>query len=206
MVRTQLEARGISDPKILEAMSRLPRHRFVPGSGGSEAYGDFPWLIGRGQTISQPYMVALMTEELRLRGGEKVLEVGTGSGYQTALLAELAAEVYSMELLPVLQERARLLLGELGYRGILFRAGDGWYGWPEVAPFDPTPGGRSGARGAGGPDRTAGRQRRPGGAGGQFPAVPGAGHDPPGRKPPGKTGRHRVPFVPLVHETPSPGG
>ena len=81
-------------------------------------------------------MVALMTEELRLRGGEKVLEVGTGSGYQTALLAELAAEVYSMELLPVLQERARLLLGELGYRGIRFRAGDGWYGWPEAAPFD----------------------------------------------------------------------
>lgn len=136
MVRTQLQARGISDPKILEAMSRIPRHRFVPGSSRAEAYGDFPLPIGRGQTISQPYMVALMTEELRLRGGEKILEVGTGSGYQTALLAELAAEVYSMELLPVLQERARLLLGELGYSGIRFRAGDGWYGWPEAAPFD----------------------------------------------------------------------
>ena len=136
MVRTQLQARGISDPKVLAAMSRLPRHRFVPGSSRGEAYGDFPLPIGQGQTISQPYMVALMTEELHLDGGEKVLEVGTGSGYQTALLAELAAEVHSMELLPSLLERARLLLDELGYRGIRFRVGDGWYGWPEAAPFD----------------------------------------------------------------------
>jgi len=100
MVRTQLQARGISDPKILAAMSRIPRHRFVPGSSRAEAYGDFPLPIGRGQTISQPYMVALMTEELRLRGGEKILEVGTGSGYQTALLAELAAEIALLPLPP----------------------------------------------------------------------------------------------------------
>jgi len=136
MVRTQIRSRGVSDERLLEVMAGLPRHRFVPGSSRGEAYGDFPLPIGSGQTISQPYMVALMTEELELRGAERVLEVGTGSGYQTAILAELAAEVFTVELLPDLLARARDLLTELGYRNVHWRAGDGSAGWPEEAPFD----------------------------------------------------------------------
>jgi protein-L-isoaspartate(D-aspartate) O-methyltransferase len=136
MVRTQIRSRGIADQRLLEVMNRVARHRFVSGAGRSEAYGDFPLPIGSGQTISQPYMVALMTEELRLSGRESVLEVGTGSGYQTAILAELAAEVFTIELLPDLLERARSLLTELGYDNVHYRAGDGACGWPERAPFD----------------------------------------------------------------------
>jgi protein-L-isoaspartate(D-aspartate) O-methyltransferase len=136
MVRLQLRSRGIEAESVLRVMSVLPRHRFVPGSARAEAYGDFPLPIGRGQTISQPYMVALMTAELGLGGRAKVLEIGTGSGYQTAVLAELAREVYTVELIPTLLERARGLLHELGYRNIQYRAADGTNGWPEEAPFD----------------------------------------------------------------------
>jgi protein-L-isoaspartate(D-aspartate) O-methyltransferase len=136
MVRQQLRARGLGAERVLEIMSVLPRHRFVSGTLRAEAYGDFPLPIGRGQTISQPYMVGLMTEELAVREQGKVLEVGTGSGYQTAVLAELAREVYTVELIPALLEHARRLLAELGYRNIRYRAGDGSAGWPEASPFD----------------------------------------------------------------------
>ena len=136
MVRTQIQARGIRDEGVLEVMSRIPRHRFVSGASTFEAYGDFPLSIGHGQTISQPYMVALMSEELRMRGSERCLEIGTGSGYQTAILAELAAEVYTVELVPELLLRSRKLLGELGYTNIHYRTGDGSAGWPEHAPYD----------------------------------------------------------------------
>ncbi len=136
MVQHQLRARGISAEGVLQVMSVLPRHRFVSRTTRGEAYGDFPLPIGRGQTISQPYMVALMTAELGLSGREKVLEIGTGSGYQTAVLAELAAEVYTVELIPSLLERAEGLLTEIGYRNIRYLCTDGTAGWPEQAPFD----------------------------------------------------------------------
>lgn len=135
MVRAQLQARGIGDARLLEVMARLPRHRFAGGSR-AEAYGDFPVPIGHDQTISQPYMVALMTERLELSGIERVLEVGTGSGYQTAVLAELTREVYSVERIAALLSRARSLLEQLGYTNVSFREGDGSLGWPEAAPFD----------------------------------------------------------------------
>ena len=136
MVRTQIQARGIHDEGVLEVMSRIPRHRFVSGASTFEAYGDYPLSIGRGQTISQPYMVALMTEEMRLNGTERVLEIGTGSGYQTAVLAELVVELYTVELISELVERARTLLDELGYTNISYRCADGSLGWPEHAPYD----------------------------------------------------------------------
>jgi protein-L-isoaspartate(D-aspartate) O-methyltransferase len=136
MARSQLRSRGIADERLLAVMSRVARHRFIPASSRGEGYGDFPLPIGSGQTISQPYMVALMTEELRLCGRERVLEVGTGSGYQTAILAELAAEVFTIELIPELLQLARRLLTELGYDNIHYRTGDGSGGWPENAPFD----------------------------------------------------------------------
>ena len=136
MVQHQLRARGISAEGVLQVMSALPRHRFVSRAVRAEAYGDFPLPIGRGQTISQPYMVGLMSAELGLSGREKVLEIGTGSGYQTAVLAELAAEVYTVELLPVLLEHAQRLLTEIGYPNIRYRCADGTAGWPEEAPFD----------------------------------------------------------------------
>lgn len=137
MVEEQLKKRGIKDERLLEAFYRVPRHRFVPESSAAEAYGDHPLPIGEGQTISQPYIVALMTEALQLKGGEKVLEIGTGSGYQTAILAELAGEVFSIERISSLAERARSLLGELGYLGkVRLAVGDGCRGWPEEAPFD----------------------------------------------------------------------
>jgi protein-L-isoaspartate(D-aspartate) O-methyltransferase len=136
MVRTQLLSRGIRDERVLAVMSRLPRDRFVSGVGKAEAYGDFPLSIGHGQTISQPYMVALMSEELHLRGVENVLEIGTGSGYQTAVLAELAAQVYTIELVPALMKRTCKLLRELGYMNVTFRTGDGSRGWTEHSPYD----------------------------------------------------------------------
>jgi protein-L-isoaspartate(D-aspartate) O-methyltransferase len=136
MVRNQIQARGIRDERVLEVMSLIPRHRFVSGASTFEAYGDYPLSIGRGQTISQPYMVALMSEELELRGTERVLEIGTGSGYQSAILAELAAEVYSIELIPQLIERAEKLLDEIGYTNIWYRCADGSLGWSEYAPYD----------------------------------------------------------------------
>ncbi len=136
MVETQLIPRGIRDPRVLDAMSRIPRHLFVDEPMKSRAYDDAALPIGSGQTISQPYMVALMTELLELRGDEKVLEVGTGSGYQAALLAELAREVYSIERMESLARKAGERLRELGYQNVQVIVGDGTAGLPEKAPFD----------------------------------------------------------------------
>jgi len=136
MVEYQLKRRGIRDPLVLEAFRSVPRHRFVePGMVGS-AYSDHPLPIGEGQTISQPYMVALMTQCLELKGGEKILEIGTGSGYQAAILARIAGEVYTIERIASLSERSRAILTELGYNNVHFRVGDGTLGWPEEAPYD----------------------------------------------------------------------
>ncbi|MBC7331141.1 MAG: protein-L-isoaspartate(D-aspartate) O-methyltransferase [Synergistetes bacterium] len=136
MVREQIEARGIRDGRVLEAMRKVPRHLFVPESYISEAYDDHPVPIGEGQTISQPYIVALMTSLLDLKGDERVLEIGTGSGYQTAILAELAKEVYSVERIASLAEKAEKRLKELGYRNVKIKVGDGSLGWEEHAPYD----------------------------------------------------------------------
>jgi protein-L-isoaspartate(D-aspartate) O-methyltransferase len=136
MVETQIKARGIKDERVLKAMLKVPRHLFVPSSLRDQAYGDFPLPIGEGQTISQPYIVALMTEALELKGKERVLEIGTGSGYQTAILAELATWVYTIEKYSILQEKAKAILFELGYKNISFKIGDGTLGWQEAAPFD----------------------------------------------------------------------
>jgi protein-L-isoaspartate(D-aspartate) O-methyltransferase len=136
MTESQIRARGVSDPLVLVAMDKVPRHLFVPGSFRVHAYADEPLPIGEGQTISQPYIVAYMTEALGLGGGEKVLEVGTGSGYQTAILAEIAAEVWSVEIVEKLSLQARAVLDGLGYGNIHFRVGDGREGWPKEAPFD----------------------------------------------------------------------
>lgn len=136
MVADQLRARGITDPRVLTAMGGVPRHRFVEEALEGRAYGDYPLPIGEKQTISQPYMVALMTQALELGGDERVLEVGTGSGYQTAILAELAGKVYSVERIRTLADRARAILEELGYYNVLIRVGDGTLGWREEAPFD----------------------------------------------------------------------
>ena len=136
MVEEQLVPRGISDPAILETLKKVERHRFVPKEYFNNAYGDYPLPIGSGQTISQPYIVALMTETLRLTGKEKVLEVGTGSGYQAAILAELSAKVYSVERISSLAERASRILSELGYKNIEVDVRDGSLGWEEYAPYD----------------------------------------------------------------------
>jgi protein-L-isoaspartate(D-aspartate) O-methyltransferase len=136
MVERQLVGRGIRDSRVLAAMRRVPRHRFAPESLRAEAYADYPLPIGEGQTISQPYIVARMTELLLLEGRERVLEIGTGSGYQTAVLAELATEVYTIEYLPALAARATRTLNALGYARVRVRTGDGTLGWPEAAPFD----------------------------------------------------------------------
>jgi len=136
MVETQIKARGIKDERVLKAMLKVPRHLFVDEALRDQAYGDFPLPIGEGQTISQPYIVALMTEALELKGNERVLEVGTGSGYQTAILAELALWVYTIERFFTLLERAKKVLTELGYKNISFKLDDGTLGWKEVAPFD----------------------------------------------------------------------
>ena len=136
MVDSQLVSRGIKDAKVLLAMRKVPRHRFVEEALISQAYGDYPLPIGEKQTISQPYIVALMTEALELRGAERVLEIGTGSGYQTAILAELAEKVYSIERMYPLSVKARRLLDELGYLNVVLKVGDGTLGWKEEAPFD----------------------------------------------------------------------
>ena len=136
MVRQQLMPRGIRDPRVLAACAKVPRHLFVPPEQRTKSYLDHPLPIGHGQTISQPYIVALMTEALGLRPEAKVLDVGTGSGYQTNILAELAQLVYTIERIPELLESARHILQELGIQNVQFRAGDGTLGWPAAAPFD----------------------------------------------------------------------
>jgi protein-L-isoaspartate(D-aspartate) O-methyltransferase len=136
MVAGQLAGRDITDRRVLAAMEKVPRHLFVPPPYRDQAYEDYPLPIGEGQTISQPYIVALMTQTLGLAGGEKVLEVGTGSGYQAAVLAELKVRVFTIDINPDLAERARQTLRELDYRDVEVRSGDGFFGWPEEAPFD----------------------------------------------------------------------
>jgi protein-L-isoaspartate(D-aspartate) O-methyltransferase len=136
MVDEQLRARGIRDPRVLEAMTRVPRHAFVPAAGRDEAYGDHPLPIGHGQTISQPYIVAFMSEALRLEPTHRVLEIGTGSGYQAAVLGELAGEVYTIEIIEDLAARAKKTLLENGYDNVTVRTGNGYLGWPEHAPYD----------------------------------------------------------------------
>jgi protein-L-isoaspartate(D-aspartate) O-methyltransferase len=136
MVRDQLFHQGLSDPRVLRAMLETPRERFVPDPRRSQAYDPAPLPIGEDQTISQPYIVGFMTEALDLRGGERVLEIGTGSGYQTAVLARLAREVFSVEIRGTLSRRAGSLLAQLGHANIRLRTADGHAGWPEAAPFD----------------------------------------------------------------------
>ncbi len=130
-----IRTRGVRDPLVLEAMGRVPRHRFVPESQRAYAYDDHAMSIGCQQTISQPYIVALMTEALDLQPGNRVLEIGTGSGYQTAILADMGMDVYTIERIPELYTQAKSLLEELGYT-VHCRLGDGYYGWPEFAPYD----------------------------------------------------------------------
>jgi protein-L-isoaspartate(D-aspartate) O-methyltransferase len=136
MVETQMRSRGIADARVLAAMAKVPRHRFIRPQDTDLAYGDYPVDIGLGQTISQPYIVAFMTEALDLKPGDRVLEIGTGSGYQTAVVAELASEVYSIEVVPTHADAAAAVLRGLGYANVHLRSGDGYAGWPEAAPFD----------------------------------------------------------------------
>jgi len=136
MVAAQIRTRGVHDPRVLDAMTRVPRHLFIPDASKTDAYGDFPVPIGFGQTISQPYIVAYMTQALKLEPAHRVLEIGAGCGYQTAVLAELVAGVYSIELIPELAARAHGMIDRLGYANVHIRAGDGYEGWPEEAPFD----------------------------------------------------------------------
>ncbi len=136
MVEEQIIRRGVGDARVLAAMRKVERHRFVAEGMRHQAYEDHPLPIGSGQTISQPYIVAAMTEQLQVRQTDKILEIGTGSGYQAAILAELAAAVYTVELLPDLSRAARQTLSDLGYRNVRLKVGDGHRGWPEFAPFD----------------------------------------------------------------------
>jgi protein-L-isoaspartate(D-aspartate) O-methyltransferase len=136
MVDTQIRARDVQNAAVLEAMRRVPRHFFVPDAERPFAYDDRPLPIGRGQTISQPYIVAYMTEALQAEPSHKVLEIGTGSGYQAAVLAEIVKQVYSIEIVPTLADSARRSLAQAGYRNVEVRTGDGYLGWPEHAPFD----------------------------------------------------------------------
>ncbi len=136
MVKNQIEARGVSDKKVLSAMEKVPRHLFVSEQYRTEAYRDYPLPIGEGQTISQPYIVAIMTELAKLKGDEKVLEIGTGSGYQAAVLSLLCREVYSIEYIESLAKTAGQKLKELGYKNVYVKNGDGFIGWTEAAPFD----------------------------------------------------------------------
>lgn len=136
MVAEQLIPGGVTDPRVLTAMAKIPRHLFVPEGMMGQAYSDHPLHIGEGQTISQPVIVGIMTQALELKGHEKVLDVGTGSGYQAAILCELAKEVYSVERLAKLSHRARRVLYDLAYVNFKLRIGDGTLGWPEAAPFD----------------------------------------------------------------------
>ena len=136
MVSSQIEARGIRSQRVLEAMRKVERHRFIPPDGQAFAYRDGPVPIGQGQTISQPYIVACMTEVLQPQPSDRVLEIGTGSGYQTAVLAELVAEVYTIENVERLAKQVEMILNQMDYENIRLRLGDGHQGWPEAAPFD----------------------------------------------------------------------
>jgi len=136
MVRRQIERRGVRDPAVLAALRSVPRHRFLPPALWRHAYRDRPLPIGHSQTISQPYIVALMTEALHVAAGDRILEIGTGSGYQAAVLTELGCEVFTIEILEPLAQRARQALEALGYASVRVRRGDGYGGWPEAAPFD----------------------------------------------------------------------
>jgi len=136
MVRDQMETRGVKDERVLSVMRATPRHLFVPKAMERRAYEDTPLPIGFGQTISQPYIVASMTEMLGIKPGDRILEIGTGSGYQAAVLAQLAKEVYSMEIVKELGSRSEALLKDLGHSNVQLRIGDGYRGWPEKAPFD----------------------------------------------------------------------
>ncbi len=136
MVKQQIIARGIKDPRVIKAMGKVPRHLFVLEDHRACAYNDVPLCIGEGQTISQPYIVAFMTETLDLKAGDKILEIGTGSGYQAAILAEIVKEVYTIEIIEKLGKRAKATLAHLGYKNIHVKIGDGYKGWPEQAPFD----------------------------------------------------------------------
>ena len=158
MVERQIAERGVVDPRVLGAMRAVPRHRFVPRSLASKAYDDTPLSIGHDQTISQPYIVAYMTEALGLPDDARVLEIGTGSGYQAAVLAEVSDEVFTIEIVPALAERSTALLDELGYDNVRVRQGDGYRGWPDEAPFDGILG-HSGARPRPSGTRRAARRR-----------------------------------------------
>ncbi|HTP03532.1 MAG TPA: protein-L-isoaspartate(D-aspartate) O-methyltransferase [Nitrospirota bacterium] len=136
MVDEQIAARGVKDERVLAAMRKVPRHEFLPEAIRGMAYGDHALPLGEGQTISQPYMVALMTELLELQDTERVLEIGTGSGYQAAVLAELCQKVYTVERVKMLADRARATLGRLGYTRVAIKVYDGTYGWKDMAPFD----------------------------------------------------------------------
>ena len=136
MVEHDMKGRGIKDKKVLEVMEKIPRHLFVDGSLKDKAYEDYPLPIGEGQTISQPYVVALMTESLGLKSKDRVLEIGTGSGYQAAVLAEIVKEVYTLEIRKGLADKAGMRLRELGYKNVKVKYGDGYFGWEEYAPFD----------------------------------------------------------------------
>jgi protein-L-isoaspartate(D-aspartate) O-methyltransferase len=136
MVSQQLRGRDITSPRVLDAMRSVPRHLFVPEAERRDAYGDYPLPIGHGQTISQPYIVAFMTEALDISASDRVLEIGTGSGYQAAVLSVLAKDVYSIEIVAPLAQRARETLSSLGYRNVHVRTGNGYLGWPEHAPYD----------------------------------------------------------------------
>jgi protein-L-isoaspartate(D-aspartate) O-methyltransferase len=136
MVEAQLRARDIRDPRVLDAMLKVPRHLFVPEAMRGQAYSDSPLPIGHDQTISQPYIVAFMTQALKIAPGDRILEIGTGSGYQAAILGLLAKEVYTIEIVQPLAERARATLAEQGHRNVHVRHGNGYLGWPEHAPFD----------------------------------------------------------------------
>ena len=136
MVNAQIVGGGITDTNVIAAMRRVPRHRFIPDYESDDAYGDFPLPIGHNQTISQPFIVAYMTETLKLSPGEKVLEIGTGSGYQAAILAEMGAKVFSIEIVKPLAQYAKDNLMKSGYHQVSVRAGDGYQGWPEESPFD----------------------------------------------------------------------
>ncbi len=136
MVKQQILARGVKDSLVIRAMQTVPRHRFIPKSRWAEAYADHPVPIGEGQTISQPYIVAFMTEQLHVDANDRVLEIGTGSGYQAAVLSQIADSVFTIEILPELAQKARAVLDELNYHNIVVLQGDGYHGWKDKAPFD----------------------------------------------------------------------